>query len=63
MLSVTTSLPRPVEVLHHGCWVPGSMEACRRDGDGWRAFVRYRTGPGETYLSWRTEDEVRAARA
>lgn len=29
---MTTALSRPVQVLHHGGWVPGSLEAYRRDG-------------------------------
>ena len=37
---------RPVEVLHDGRWVPGWVEAYRRDGDGWRACVRYSAGVG-----------------
>jgi hypothetical protein len=35
-------LPRPVEVLHDGHWVPGSLVAVRRERDGrWRGLVSY----------------------
>src|SRR6478672_7595175 len=35
-------LPRPVEVLHEGCWLPGSLLAVRRERDGrWRGLVSY----------------------
>ena len=32
---------RPVEVLHERRWVSGWLEAYRRDGEGWRAMVRW----------------------
>ena len=50
---------RPVEVLHDGRWVTGWLEAYRRDGEGWRACVRYRAGVGLQYLQWRSAAEVR----
>ena len=35
-------LPRPVEVLHDGRWVRGSLLAVRRERDGrWRGLVSY----------------------
>lgn len=52
-------LPRAVEVLHEGRWCPGVLEAVQRDGDGWRAFVRYRVAVGSTFLQWRDGAEVR----
>ena len=58
---VTTSVgpPRPVEVLHEGAWIAGWLLAYRRDSTGWRAYVRYSTAPGMTYVQWRPELEVR----
>jgi hypothetical protein len=50
---------RPVEVLHGGVWLPGWLEAYRRDGDGWRAMVRYSSAPGMQYLQRRGGAEVR----
>jgi hypothetical protein len=50
---------RPVEVLHEGRWVSGWLEAYRRDGEGWRAMVRYSAGVGMQYLQWREEAQVR----
>jgi hypothetical protein len=50
---------RPVEVLHDGRWVSGWLEAYRRDGQGWRACVSYRTTPGMQYLQWHSDAEVR----
>lgn len=64
----------PCLVLHDGVWLPGAVEAWRRDATGWRAFVRYQ-GPmtdspfsrrrydvtellGQ-YLQWRPASEVR----
>ena len=35
-------LPRPVEVLHDGRWLQGSLLAVRRERDGrWRGLVSY----------------------
>jgi hypothetical protein len=35
-------LPRPVEVLHDGRWLAGSLVAVRREHDGgWRGLVSY----------------------
>lgn len=56
-----TLLPHPVEVLHHGQWWPGGLEAVRRDEDGWRGFVRFSVGISATHLMWFTEDELRSA--
>ncbi len=39
---------KPCEVLHAGRWVPGTVEAWRRDPDGWRGYVRYTVEPGAT---------------
>jgi hypothetical protein len=47
-------------VLHDGAWVPGVADRLTaRDGNGWRAFVRYTTSPGSGYVQWRSEHEVR----
>ena len=53
--------PRPVEVLHDGQWVRGTLLAAYRCGSRWRAVVRYAVRPGERYQQGRWEDEVRRA--
>ena len=62
MTAVVLAHPsRPVEVLHDGRWLPGWLEAYRRDGDKWRACVRYSAGVGMQYVQWRGEADVRPA--
>jgi len=40
-------------------WHAGQLEAWRRDGDDWRAFVRYSTGAGMRHLEWVEAARVR----
>jgi hypothetical protein len=42
--------PRLVEVLADDEWRPGFLEAWRRDGDSWVAYVRYMVEPGMRHL-------------
>ncbi len=49
-----------VEVLHEGEWFAGFLYWWRRDGDGWRAFVRYPVKPGFGYTTWVPAAHVRA---
>ena len=51
----------PVDVQRDGRWHPGTLEAWRRDVDGWRAFVRYSVATGMQHLEWVTADRVRPA--
>jgi hypothetical protein len=51
--------PKPVQVRRDGVWHPGSLEAWRRDGDDWRAYVRYTIAVGATHLDWVAQDDVR----
>jgi hypothetical protein len=44
--------PKPVQVQRDDAWHPGWLEAWRRDGDGWRAYVRYTVGVGRQHLEW-----------
>ncbi|RZS89630.1 hypothetical protein EV189_1399 [Motilibacter rhizosphaerae] len=53
---------RPVEVLHEGRWVPGTLLRAYRTGGRWRAVVRYATAPGERYQQARWAEDVRPAR-
>jgi hypothetical protein len=50
---------RLVEVLADDLWRPGFIEAWRRDGDCWLAYVRYMVGPGMRHLRWVGADRVR----
>lgn len=55
-----TRLGIEVEVLaDEGRWWPGSLEHWRHRQGGWEAWVRYRTGIGETRLGWFAVDSVR----
>jgi hypothetical protein len=40
--------PRPVQVRRYNAWLRG----WRRDGYGWRAYVRYGVGVGMQHLEW-----------
>jgi len=51
--------PKPVEVERDDRWHAGQLEAWRRDGDDWRAFVRYSTGAGMRHLEWVEAARVR----
>ena len=53
--------PRLVEVLTDDVWRPGFLEAWRRVGDSWVAYVRYMVGPGMRHLTWVTAKRVRPA--
>ena len=58
-------LPRPVQVHHDGRWLPGTLLAARRDGQGpWRGLVTY-TDPVSTlgWYQWRPADELRPRKA
>ena len=59
----TVRPPRLVEVLAGDTWHPGFLEAWRRDGDGWLAYVRYIKGPGMRHLMWVAAQRVRPAEA
>ena len=57
--------PRPVQVQHEGRWLPGTLLAARRDGQGpWRGLVAY-TNPVTTlgWYHWRPAHELRPAMA
>jgi hypothetical protein len=51
--------PQLVEVLNAGVWHRGKLEAGRRDGDHWDAYVRYTVATGMQHLGWVTADLVR----
>jgi len=53
---------RPVEVLHEGRWIPGTMMATRLDPDGWYGLVGY-TDPDtrQGYYRWCPKSHLRAA--
>ena len=51
---------RPVEVLHEGWWSAGFLYAWRRDGESWRAFVRYSVKPGFGFTTWLPSERVRS---
>ena len=53
--------PRPVEVLHGGRWLRGTLLAARRDAGGpWRGLVRYVDPASHLgYYHWREADTLR----
>lgn len=51
-----------VEAQRDDRWHAGYLEAWRRDGDDWRAFVRYSTGVGMRHLEWVGATRVRLER-
>ncbi len=51
--------PRSVVVVRDDTWHRGHLEAWRRDGARWRAFVRYTTGTGMQHLEWVDAERVR----
>jgi hypothetical protein len=51
--------PRLVEVSVDDIWRQGFLEAWRRDGDSWLAYVRYAVGPGMRRLTWLPAQRVR----
>lgn len=55
--------PRPVDVLHEGRWVRGTLLVAYRSGSAgrWRGVVRYAVAPGEQYQQARWAEELRAA--
>ena len=53
--------PWLVEVSVVDTWRPGFLEAWRRDGDSWLAYVRYMEGPGMRHLTWVQAQRVRLA--
>ena len=51
---------REVQVLVDGNWVPGDLEAHRRDASGaWNGWVRWRRIAGQSHVDWFTEEQVR----
>lgn len=52
-------LPRPVEVLHAGGWVRGTLLSAYRSDGRWRGVVRYSVQPGEQYQQARWAEELR----
>jgi hypothetical protein len=44
--------PRCVQVRRGEGWYGGWLQAWRRDGDGWLAYVRYSVGVGMQHLEW-----------
>jgi len=54
--------PKPVQVRRDGTWYPGWLEAWRRDGGDWRAYVRYTAGVGLQHLTWVGASDVRLSR-
>ena len=48
-------------VLVDGQWVTGELRAWIRDGDGWDAYVQYRTKPGQNYLARFHAEHIRQA--
>jgi hypothetical protein len=55
-------LPRPVEVVHQGRWVPGTLLAAYRFRGRWRGVVRYSVAPGEQYQQSRWAEDLRPPR-
>jgi hypothetical protein len=52
--------PRRVgEVFADDVWRQGFLEAWRRDGDSWVAYVRYMVGPGMRHRTWVPAQRVR----
>lgn len=51
--------PQLVEVLNDGIWRPGQLEAWRKDGAHWSAYVRYSVATGMQHLGWVRADMVR----
>jgi hypothetical protein len=52
-------LPRPVEVVHQGRWVRGTLLAAYRFRGRWRGVVRYSVAPGEQYQQSRWAEDLR----
>lgn len=48
-----------VQVLDDGTWWDGYAEARRQDDDGWRWWVRYTRGPGQTSIGWFSGEQIR----
>jgi hypothetical protein len=53
----------PVQVRHNEQWCTGSLEAWRKEGEGWRAYVRYKAHVEMTYLTWVDWEDVREGAA
>jgi hypothetical protein len=49
--TLTVEPPRQVRVRRGDRWFPGWLQAWRRDGDGWRAYVSYTVGVGMQHLN------------
>lgn len=57
-------VPRRVLVLHDdGRWYGGTLLDAYRDGDGWRAVVRYTHGAGLAVPAGVSYDELRPVAA
>ena len=55
----TSPAERPVEVLHEGRWLPGTLLHAYLVGERWRAVVRYYTGAGSQFQQARWAEDVR----
>jgi hypothetical protein len=50
--------PKLVCVRRDETWHAGWLQAWRRDGDGWRAYVRYSVGVGMQHLEWVSSEQL-----
>lgn len=57
--STAELLRKPVEVLHDGCWHPGTLDRWKHDYRGWIAYVWWSEGVGLTHVEWISADRLR----